>query len=467
MRRWSTTLCSLLSAATIAVISSAAAVGSAYASTPPSQCPLASSTRPAPEPESEPSAQADAAATLAELTLPPGSSESSTDPAEGGSALASPGFGPPANPNAVDDHAWWVVPLTPTETVAYIYAHLPPCTTQPLPEHTISGFTWPGNPGTLVVWAVRLADGSTALRVDAQVVWITPRPASERIPSGAHLLKISIHEPGDKRFKGIRSSSERAAVLRRLPSHVTSTAQIDKVAALLNELRVHQPGIRHCPVAPAGSVQVSFYTNPSAPPLAIADIHTEGCGGVSLTIDGITEPRLEGGWYLVEEIIRILGIRPAPEEPKPQFKPKSMISRERRRPPAAHSSRIGGAKRIAGRMASLPVGEQLWPLRRGRGLAQELDVEYLAADIPKTRLLPVQCPAQRLHRGTRRCDLVDVEVRCAAKDALYPHRFGMPLRRRRGSAPRCARRKRAAWAALPDRHSALAVRPRRKLADRT
>ncbi len=254
---------------------------------------------------------------LAELTLPPGSSESSTDPAEGGSALASPGFGPPANPNAVDDHAWWIVPLTPAETVAYIYAHLPSCTTRPLPEHTISGFTWPGNPGTLVIWAVPLADGSTALRADAQVVWIIPRPASERIPSGAHLLKISIHEAGDKRIGIVKIRSERATVLRRLPSHVTSIAQINKVTALLNELRVHQPGIRHCPIAPPGSVQLTFYTHPSAPPLAIADIHTEGCGGVSLTINGIAQPGLEGGWYLVEEISRILQIRPASEKPKP------------------------------------------------------------------------------------------------------------------------------------------------------
>jgi hypothetical protein len=266
---------------------------------------------------------------LAELRLPPGSSESSTDPAEGGSALASPGFGPPATPNAVDDHSWWIVPLTPTETVAYIYGRLPPCTTRPLPEYTISGFTWPGNPGTLVVWAVRLTNGSTALRVDAQVVWIIPRPASERIPVDARLLKISGHEPGDK---SIKVGPERATVLRRLPSHVTSTAEIDKMIGLLNGLRVHQPGERRCPVAPAGNVKLTFYTNPSAPPLAIADIHTEGCGGVSLTINGIAQPGLEGGWYLVEEISRIL------EHPgKP-----SRACKSHRRTSALHSATCAG-----------------------------------------------------------------------------------------------------------------------------
>jgi hypothetical protein len=55
-------------------------------------------------------------------------------------------------------------------------------------------------------------------------------------------------------------------------------------------------------------------------PLAVADINIAGCGGVSLTIDGMAEPRLEGGWSLVEEISQALGIRPAPEKPKPHHR---------------------------------------------------------------------------------------------------------------------------------------------------
>jgi hypothetical protein len=320
------TLCSLLSAATFAAISCAAAAGGAYASELPSQCPLAYA-RERPAPESKPSALADAAAMLTEFPLPPGSSESSADPPEAGSLLAGPGYGPPATPNAVDEHAWWLVPVTPTETLAYICAHLPPGTTRPssggpsrrgpnLPEEMTSGFAWPGSPGSLVVWVVQLANGSTALRVDAEVVWVTPRAASERIPAGARLLTISVHKPG-RTLVGIKSN--RPAVLGRLPSRVTSVAQIEKIVALLNELRVQQPGLRHCPLEPGGSVQLSFRTSPSASPLAAADINTigKGCGGVSLTIDGMAEPELEGGWSLIEEISRVLGVRPAPEKPQP------------------------------------------------------------------------------------------------------------------------------------------------------
>jgi hypothetical protein len=109
-------------------------------------------------------------------------------------------------------------------------------------------------------------------------------------------------------------------VLGRLPSRVTSIARIEKIVALLNELRVHQPFLRHCPLRRGGSVQLGFYTSPSASPLAVADISAEGCGGVSLTIDGMAEPELEGGWSLVEEIGQAIAIRPASEKPKPHHR---------------------------------------------------------------------------------------------------------------------------------------------------
>jgi hypothetical protein len=72
--------------------------------------------------------------------------------------------------------------------LSYICAHLPAGTTRPetigwspgkpnVPDNEIAVFTPPGSPSTLVIKAVQLPNGSTALRADAQVVWITPRPA--------------------------------------------------------------------------------------------------------------------------------------------------------------------------------------------------------------------------------------------------------------------------------------------------
>ncbi|MGA9874735.1 MAG: hypothetical protein WBQ21_02905 [Solirubrobacteraceae bacterium] len=147
---------------------------------------------------------------LAELPLPPGSSESSTDRPEAGSLLTTPAARPPGTPNTVDEHAWWLVHSIHAEALAYVHAHLPPGTTQQesgnglggpnVPENAFSGFTWPGNSGTLVVWAARLANGSTALRVDAQVVWVTPqRPRGfppARICSGSAFTSQAAQVPG-------------------------------------------------------------------------------------------------------------------------------------------------------------------------------------------------------------------------------------------------------------------------------
>src|ERR1035438_509241 len=57
----------------------------------------------------ESAAQADAASLLTELSLPEGATQSSIEPAEDDSLLAHPGVGPPATPNVVDDHAWWLL----------------------------------------------------------------------------------------------------------------------------------------------------------------------------------------------------------------------------------------------------------------------------------------------------------------------------------------------------------------------
>ncbi len=326
MRRWATTVCWLLSAAILALASCAVATGSAFANGIPTGCSLA--PRSGVGPESESAAQADAASLLAELPLPPGSSESSTEPAEDDSLLAHPGIGPPATPNAVDEHAWWLVPVAPAEALVYICAHLPTGTARTgfgrgpsgpnVPENEIAAFAVPGSPGTLVIWAVRLPNGSTALRADAQVVWITPRPASETIPSGAHLLRIAAHSRNSRHRRSSRySESGLLSLLERLPWKVTSAGQIEEIVALLNKLRVDQPGLRHCPLSVGdSSVDLTFYASPGTAPLAVADIEPVGCpGSVSLTIGGISQPRLEGGWSLVEQIGEALGVNAAAGPP--------------------------------------------------------------------------------------------------------------------------------------------------------
>ena len=314
MRRPLAALSRLLFAATLVLAGWAVAPGSAFASELPTECPLARSW--VVHAVSESAAQRYAATLLAELPLPPGSSESATEPAEDGSLLEQPGYGPPPTPNAVDEHAWWLVPVAPAEALTYICGHLPAGTT-----HIVSyegGLRGPGVPvneiaafqrrhATLIVWAVRLPNGSTALRADAQVVWDTRRPASETVPSGAQLLRITVHS---RSTRSTEPQSEMLSLLARLPRTVTSAGQIEAIVGSLNRLKVVQPGLRSCPAAlRKTSVELVFYASADAAPLAAADIEPEGCGGVSLTLGGVPQPRLEPG-SLISQLGEVLGVKP-------------------------------------------------------------------------------------------------------------------------------------------------------------
>jgi hypothetical protein len=158
-----------------------------------------------------------------------------------------------------------------------------------------------------------------------------PRPASETIPSGAHLLRIRAHSES-RSSNAHESVSEALSVLERLPWTVTSVGQIEAVVALLNQLEVGQPGLRFCPKdAGESSVELSFYASPDAAPLAVADIQPELCGGVSLAIGGEPQPSLEGGWSLISEIGKALAVNPAagpPVGPTPHIS-RVRMSRER------------------------------------------------------------------------------------------------------------------------------------------
>jgi hypothetical protein len=261
--------------------------------------------------ENESAAQSDAPSLLAELALPAGASQSSVEPAGDDSLLAHPGVGPPATPNVVDDRAWWIVPGTPAEVLAYIRAHLPAGTTPAVTDGGLSGpnvpgneseaFAWPPIAGVLatrwlVVEVVQLPSGSTGLRADAQVVWVTPRPASETIPPGSHLLRISVH------------GSLRGERPKQHPFSVTSAKKIDAIVALLNALPASQPGTRSCPADFGIRVRLAFYSRRGIEPLAVATIDPQGCGGVALTIGGAAQPGLESGGAL-GQVEHVLGVK--------------------------------------------------------------------------------------------------------------------------------------------------------------
>jgi hypothetical protein len=234
-------------------------------------------------------ARADAATLLSRLKLPPGASVSGVEPAGDGGQLARPAVGPAATPNVVDRHEWWRVPGGPAAVIAYVDAHRPAGSRRFLTGAGVTGLDWGPRRGVLsqrrlIVQAVSLADGSTGVRADAQVVWVTPRPPRERVPAAERRLRVTV---------GRRSL------------FVTSTSEIREVIRLLNALPAAQPGAVNCPADRGAAVRLAF-----RPRRAVAVVDQAGCGDVALTLHGRRRPSLTGGRELVPRLARVLHLPP-------------------------------------------------------------------------------------------------------------------------------------------------------------
>jgi len=261
------------------------------------------------EAENESAARAEASRLLDGVSLPAGAVASPNEPAGDGSLLAQPASGPADNPYVVDDHAWWVVQGSLTQALAWFRSHPPDGAVASgsgsgagvhVPPNGFLVFRSPGVTGVLagsevVLLAVQLASGSVGLRADVQVTWLRPRPASEMIPRGARILRLSVHGP-----IGGEQPPQR-------PLRITSSARIATIAALIDALPVAQWGVSACAADTGVRVRLAFYARAGAAPLAVARADPGGCGLVQMTILGITQPPLEGGPRLIEKIGRVLG----------------------------------------------------------------------------------------------------------------------------------------------------------------
>jgi hypothetical protein len=259
-------------------------------------------------------ARSESAALLARLTLPAGAQSSATEPSGDGAALANPAERP-ATPNLVDDHGWWIVPGGPNAVLAFIAQHPPSGSkldqagsSNIAPGYRDVGYSWPARAGVLstrelVVEVVALKGGSTALRADALVVWIAPRPASERIARGVDRLQVKV-------VNGKRTTQG--------PLTFTNSGQVSRVRALIDRLPLGQPGAVACPADFAIRVRLAFYSTRSARPVAVADVDPNGYEGVRLTIKGRSQPPLTSAAFpgsgrvhvpsLITQLDRILGV---------------------------------------------------------------------------------------------------------------------------------------------------------------
>jgi hypothetical protein len=124
----------------------------------------------------------------------------------------------------------------------------------------------------LIVSATRLDDGSTGIRVDAQVVWLVPRPPGLTIRGASHLT--------------INSGRHKIVITRR--------ARVRRIAALFNRLDIQQPTpIIFCPIERTSDAhpRLTFRSRAGGRVIAYAHVRPTGCPRADMVVGGV---RYEG-----------------------------------------------------------------------------------------------------------------------------------------------------------------------------
>jgi hypothetical protein len=227
----------------------------------------------------------------------------------------------PITPDLASVQRWWRVPGRPQEVLAWIRAHLPPGFT-PAGTGTSTGnasgsgvrsaswtdmFALPAVPEVLiqrelVLLAVR-SGSQTAIRVDAQVVWLPARPGAERVPPTASVLTVTP-------VFGL-NPSPRAERLDRAFT-VTDPAQVARIAAVVNGLPRSPAGAFSCPADSGAQMRLTFSIGPGGPVVARLTAEYGGCGTVSVRIGGRDMPALSeyprSGPPLPQQVLAIAGV---------------------------------------------------------------------------------------------------------------------------------------------------------------
>jgi hypothetical protein len=242
---------------------------------------------------------------LSRLRVPPGAKAVGSDPSAHrrlGWAWSFPG-----TPALVDVHQFWRVPSNPVGIAAWFRQHAPPGssvggyggTSGRGFEVDMVQFGFAPTPGVLssrgIVVAVTVArGGGTAIRADAQDVWFVPRPNSERVPAGTRLIDVTV-----QRMNPASTSKQT----------VTDAGLVRKIVRLINARPPAQPGAESCPADIGPAITLDFLARRGASPIATATADGSGCGGVSFALNGKQEPALAGGWQLVRELEKLLGLK--------------------------------------------------------------------------------------------------------------------------------------------------------------
>jgi hypothetical protein len=233
-------------------------------------------------------AQAEARALLADFVPPPGARKLATVPAIDGGVLDQPkSF--IVSTAEVDQVTFWLASGQPPDVLAWERAHLPraltPADSSFGPPSWDQMFQLTRVPSVitdaeLVVLVTSAGRGQTGIRVDAEVAWQPPRPASTFVPATARVVTLAEVSLIDQH--------------PRLPTPVTITSEgvVHQLAALVNGLQLSTIGAASCPANIGNDLRLTFRAQVGGLPLAVVQ-GPEACGAVLLTINGKDQPALQ------------------------------------------------------------------------------------------------------------------------------------------------------------------------------
>jgi hypothetical protein len=283
----------------MAVCAAVAVAGCGAARTATGRVTAASGSSVSPTPRER--AVADAAAILKAFAVPPGARRLRRAP----EALKAP-ITTLVSTTLVDDVSFWRAPGRPQAVLGWEQARLARRFTPG--DEDFGPRSWdrmfslspvPGvlNARDLVVEVTGAGNGQTAIRVDAQVSWQPPRPASERVPPAARVVTIT-QLPSPVPHAG------------RPPAPVTITdpAVVRRLAALADNLQLSTigPGAP-CPASLGGGIRLTFLARAGRPPLAVAQ-GPAACGTVQFSAGGRRQPALQITDSFIPQVLKLAGL---------------------------------------------------------------------------------------------------------------------------------------------------------------
>lgn len=220
-----------------------------------------------------------------------------------------------ATPNLVDVHRIWRVPGSPHEVLAIIRHSHPGGLTingggsagEHAPGEREHEYLWyvtfqarpqPGlGSEQLAISTIAAPGGGTLLRADAEVVWLSQRPAAEHVPAGVSSIVVT------------RGPTYRQMTLHRT---IGAAGSVRRIVAAIDRLPIVQPGTWMCPEEPIGPVvRLSFRGHTGrvlAKAAQAAGDEVGNCSPMYFTVEGREEKLLAKGASVIAIVSQTLGV---------------------------------------------------------------------------------------------------------------------------------------------------------------